>query len=144
MGLSERDAVAARAGISPEQLRYARVLDGCMKAGLAVLVATFAVYLSGVLAPQVPVERLPVLWTLPVADFLRESGVRPGWYWLASHAKGDMLALSGIALLSAASFPCLALLARDYARRDDRVYLAITIALIAVLGLAASGWLGSH
>jgi cytochrome c553 len=118
--------------ISEEQLRYARILDVGVKAGLAILLATFLVYLSGLLPPQVPLEALPRLWTLPVADFLRESAVQPGWLGLARFDVGDMLALSGIALLSGLSFPCLALLARDYARRRDWWYLAITVSLIAV------------
>lgn len=132
------------AAVAPEQLRYARFLDWGMKAGLAVLTVTFALYLLGVLPPQVPFEALPGLWGLPVADFLRESALAPGWSWLGRLDRGDLLALSGIALLSGVSLPCLAVLARDYARQRDWTYLAITLSLIGVLALAASGWLGGH
>lgn len=139
------DRNTARAdGPSPEQLRYARILDYGMRAGLTVLIAGFAVYVSGALPVQVPFEVLPRLWALPVGDFMRESGMAPGWGWLGMLARGDVLALLGIALLAGVSLPCLALLVPAYAQRGDRAYLAITLALIGVLLLAASGIFGSH
>ena len=135
---------SARAkGPSPEQQRYARILDCGMKAGLAVLIGGFAVYVSGALPAQVPFEALPRLWALPVEDFLRESGMASGWGWLAMLARGDVLALVGIALLAGVSLPCLILLAPVYARQGDRAYLAITLLLVGVLLLAASGIFGS-
>jgi hypothetical protein len=131
-------------GPSPEQLRYARVLDYGMKSGLIALIAGFVAYLGDVLSPQVPFEMLPRLWSLSAADYVRESGMAEGWGWLGMLDKGDVLALSGIALLAAVSPLCLALLVPAYAKSGDRAYLAVTIALIGVLVLAASGILGSH
>ena len=131
-------------GVSPEQLRYARILGYGMQAGLFLLIATFAVYVSGALPVQVPFEDLPRLWALPVEGYLRESGLEPGWGWLKLTAKGDLLALTGIALLAGVSLPCLAVLLPAYARRGDRTYLAVTLALIAVLVLAASGVFIAH
>lgn len=130
--------------ISSEQLRYARVLDVCMRAGLAILAATFAVYLGGLLPAEVTLDELPRLWALPVAEYLRATGAEPGWHWLTRLEKGDSLALGAIALLAGTSFPCLALLAVDYARRRDWTYLGVTISLILVLGLAASGVVRIH
>lgn len=135
----------ARAGTpSAEQLRYARWLDCGMKAGLALLVLGFAAYLAGALPPQVPPESLPRLWTLPVGEYLRASGMPTGWSWLAMLDRGDVAALSGIALLSGASLPCLAMLLPGYARRRDRAFFCITLGLVCVLALAASGVFVSH
>jgi FtsH-binding integral membrane protein len=53
--------------------------------------------------------------------------------------KGDLLALTGIALLAGVSIPCLLLLVPAYARQGDRVHLAITLATAVVLVLAAAG-----
>lgn len=131
-------------GHSPEQLLYARMLDFGMKAGLAVLIASFAAYIAGALPAQVPLEALPRLWALPVDDYLRESGMPTGWDWLAMLNRGDVLALTGIALLAGVSVPCLAALVPTYAGRGDWAYLGITLALIGVLLLAASGILGAH
>lgn len=137
------DAKRGQGGPSAEQLRYARVLDRGMKVGLVVLTATFAVYVAGLMPVQVSFEMLPRLWSLPVTDYLRESGMPAGWGWLGLLAKGDVLALTGIALLAGVSLPCLLRLAPAYAAAKDRTYLGITLALVAVLLLAASGVLGS-
>jgi hypothetical protein len=130
--------------ISPEQLRYARVLDVCMKAALAFLAAAFAAYLFGVLPPQVPLDALPRLWTLPVGEYLGATAAEPGWHWLTRLTKSDALALGAIAVVAGASFPCLALLAVDYARQRDWAYLGITVSQIVLLGLAASGVVSMH
>ena len=136
---------APRAGNpSPEQLRYARLLDWCMKIGLAVLIAGFVVYVSGVLPVLIPFEALPRLWTLPVADYVRESGMATGWGWLAMPDKGDVVITTGIAILAGASVPCLVALVPVYARARDWPYLIVTVTLIGVLMLAASGVLVAH
>ena len=130
--------------ISPEQLRYARVLDVCMKAALALLAVTFAIYMLGAWPPQVPLDALPGLWALPVGEYLSATAAEPGWHWITHLAKSDALALGAIALVAGASFPCLALLALDYARQRDWPYLGITVSLIVLLGLAASGVVRMH
>ena len=53
--------------------------DAEIKLGLAVLIAGFAAYVSGMLPVLVPLEVLPRLWTLPVADYVRETGMATGW-----------------------------------------------------------------
>ncbi len=135
--------VGMNEGVSPEQLRYARVLSVGMWTGLALLIATFAAYLAGALPVQAPFEDLPRLWSLPVGQYLHEIGLETGWAWLAS-GRGDLLALSGIALLAGLSMPCLLLLVPAYARRGDRAHLVITLALVGVLALAAAGVFVSH
>jgi hypothetical protein len=127
-----------------DQLRYALILDMGVKAGLAVLTASFLVYVTGMVPPHLAFDDLPRLWALPVDEFLRESGTEPGWGWLARLAQGDMLALSGVALLAGISILCLALMLPAYARRRDWPYLAITSCLIGVLALAASGAIVPH
>lgn len=135
---------AASAGPSHEQLLYARVLDYGMKAGLGILVAGFAAYLSGVLSLQIALDELPRVWALPVGDYLREIGMATGWRWSAAFARGDVLAIAGIVVLAGVSIPCLMLLVPAYAAGGDRIYLAITLLLIGVLVLAASGALVAH
>jgi len=106
------------------------------------LIAGFAAYAGEMLPLQVPFDALPRLWSLPVGDFLRESGMPAGWGWLTMLGKGDVLALAGIALLASVSPLCLLLLLPAYAQRRDGAYLAFTLALVGVLVLAASGILG--
>ena len=129
---------------SPEQLRYARILDVGMKTSLALLILSFGAYVCEALPVQMPFEHLPRLWTLPVEEYLRESGMPTGWSWLAMLDKGDVLSLSGIALLAGISVPSLLVLLPSYAGRRDWAYFSITCFLVGVLVLAASGIFVSH
>ena len=135
---------AAKPALSPEQLLYARVLDYGMKAGLAMLIAGFAAYVGGAVSTQVPLEELSRFWALPVEDYLRESGMTAGWRWLALPDRGEVLALLGIVFLSGISVPCLMAVIPTYAARREWAYLVITILLIGILALAASGVLVAH
>lgn len=125
-------------------MRYARALDLGVRAGLAVLIASFFAYVTGMVPPHLAFDDLPRLWALPAGELLRQTGTEPGWGWLALLGKGDMLALSGVVLLAGISIACLALLLPAYARRRDWPYLAITTCLVGVLALAASGVIVPH
>jgi hypothetical protein len=128
----------------PIQLRYARWLAWGTRVGLACLVLAFAAYVLGV-APHVPIERLPVLWELSAPELLGETGVKPGWHWASLLHRSDMLLIAAIALLSSISVACVAAVIPAFAKRGDRVFVAICVLQIAVLLLAASGLLaGTH
>ena len=131
-------------GPSPEQLRYARILDAGMKTSLGLLILSFGAYVCEVLPVHMPFEALPRLWTLSVGDYLRESGMPTGWNWVAMLDKGDVLSLSGIALLAGISVPSLLVLLPSYVGRRDWAYFSMTCFLVGVLVLAASGILVSH
>lgn len=128
----------------PEQLRYARLLEGGTRVGLAVLVATFLAYAFGWTTPHVPPEDLPSLWHLPVAHYRQATGAPAGWDFLALAHHGDVVTLLGIVVLAGCSVVCLAALVPLYLRRDDRPYLALVLAQAGVLLLAASGRVGAH
>ena len=129
----------------PEQERYARLLDWGTRIGLLVLVASFVAYVSGLLPGVVPVDRLPELWSLPVAQFQARTQMPGGWGWLALLGHGDVLGLLGIALLAGVSIPCLLALVPIYAARGEKAYVAICLLEVAVVALAASGLLsGGH
>lgn len=124
-----------------EQLRYARWLDWGTRTGLLVLVLSFAAYVAGLGQPQVPVDRLPELWSLPVAKFLQASGMPNGWGWLGLVGHSDIAGLAGIAILAGCSLPCLLALVPLYLRRGDKAFAWLCVAEVAVLLLAASGLL---
>lgn len=126
---------------APEQLRYARLIDASTRIGMLVLVATFAVYVLGIFDPYVPVHRLPELWSQPVGRFLELTQSPTGWGWLALLHRGDVAGLLGIVILAGCSLPCLLALLPLYLRRGDRAFAAICLAEVAVIVLAASGWL---
>ena len=127
-------------GALDAQRRYARFLLLTTRLGAALLVASFVAYAAGWVAPYVPIERLPSLWTLPAADFLREAHIRPGWNgWAALILHGDMLVLGAIALLITSSILCLAAAMPLFWKRGEKLLVVLCALQIAVLALAASG-----
>lgn len=129
----------------PEQQRYARLLVWGTRAGLALVLLGFAAYVSGLIRPQVPLERLPQLWTLPLHEYLAQTGTPTGWAWVGLLPRSDILGLAGIALLAGCSVLCLLALVPLYAQRGDKAFVAVCLADAAVVLLAASGLLtGGH
>ena len=125
------------------QKTYARWLLWGTRLGLALLVAAFVLYVT-VLAPHVPIDRLPDLWGGPAARLLAETGLAPGWGWAALLPRGDMLALAAIALLASCSVASLAAVLPIFRRRGERAFVVICVLQVAVLALAASGILATH
>jgi hypothetical protein len=129
----------------PEQQRYARVLEWASRAGLLVLVLSFAAYVGGLMESHVPPHELPELWVHPVDRFIELTDSPRGWGWIRLIHQGDIAGLLGIAILAGGSVLCLLSLVPLYAARRDRAFAAISVAGAAVIVLAASGWLtGGH
>lgn len=131
-----------RPPVPEEQLRYADWLDAGTKIGLALLVATFAVYASGLVPPQIPLSELPRFWALPVNRYLASAGLPSGWGWLKLAGRADMMNFIGIAFLSMVTIACYARLAVTLLRRGDTACALIVLAEIGVLAIAASGLAG--
>jgi putative copper export protein len=131
---------------SEEQIAYANVLNIGMWFGLALLIITFFVYLSGLLPSYVPIDDLPKYWTMRVHDFNVALNAPTGWGWAALVNKGDYLNFVGIAILSGLTILCYLVILPILARKKDRAYVVIAIAEVLVLSLAASGLLkvGGH
>ena len=124
-----------------EQLLYARLLDWGARLGLLVLVLSFAAYMLGLAESHVPMRKLPELWEHPVGRYLELTQSPTGWGWLALVHRGDVTGLVGIAILAGCSLVCLLALVPLYWRRGDRAFVALCLAEVAVVLLAASGWL---
>lgn len=122
-----------------EQLVYAAALDVGMKAGLAIVIATFVTYISGILDPHVPFDRLSEFWGLSVYEYLDAANVPSGWGWLALAFTGDYLNYVGIAFLSGVTIVCYARILLYPLKSRDYVFAGIIVAQIVVLLLAASG-----
>jgi putative copper export protein len=131
---------------SEEQIAYANVLNIGMWFGLALLIITFFVYISGVLPSYVPIDDLPKYWTMRVHDFNVALNAPTGWGWASLVGKGDYLNFIGIAILSGLTILCYLVILPILARKKDRAYVVIAIAEVLVLSLAASGLLkvGGH
>ena len=131
---------------SEEQMAYAGVLNIGMWSGLALLVVTFFVYISGVLPTFVPIDDLPKYWTMRVHDFNVALHAPTGWGWAPHVGQGDYLNFVGIAILSGLTILCYLVILPILIRKKDTPYVVIAIAEVLVLALAASGLLkvGGH
>jgi hypothetical protein len=123
---------------SPEELRYAKVLDVSVKVGLGLLILTFAAYLSEILPPLIPFDQLPKYWGLPVKEFVKATNTPTGWGWLSLIGKGDMVNLVAIAFMAGVSAICSVAVLPIFARQGEKAHLVIAVLQILVLVLAAS------
>lgn len=131
---------------SEEQLIYAAVLDKGMKLGLLGIVATYALYIFGVMDPYVPINDLPKFWSMPVKEYLAATNIHPGWAWLGMLGKGDFVNFIGIAFLAGVTVICYIAIMPIFLRKKDKVYFTLALLEVLVLSLAASGILkaGGH
>ncbi len=131
---------------SEEQIAYAGVLNIGMWFGLALLIITFFVYISGILPTFVPIDDLPKYWTMRVHDFNHVLNAPTGWGWAPLIGNGDYLNFVGIAILSGLTILCYLVILPILIRKKDTAYVVIAIVEVLVLSLAASGLLkvGGH
>jgi len=131
---------------SEEQLQYASVLQTVSLGGLAILVAGFLVYVSGLLPSLVPPSQIPRYWSLRVHEYLEQTGAPTGWHWVANLHHGDVVSFLGIVLLAAATLVCFVAVLPTFLRKKDLPYTVIVVVQIGVLLLAASGLItgGGH
>jgi len=131
---------------SEEQMAYAGVLNIGMWSGLALLIVTFFVYISGVLPTFVPINDLPKYWTMRVHDFNVALHAPTGWGWAPLIGNGDYLNFIPIAILSGLTILCYLVILPILVRKKDTPYVVIAIVEVLVLSLAASGLLkvGGH
>jgi len=129
---------------SPEELRYGSVLQIDAQVGLLMLIATFALYVSGAVSPLVPLEDLPKYWSLSAREFVAATDHPTGWAWVERITKADIATLAPIAFLAGVSMLCSLAVLPQFVRRGDAVHAAILVLQIVVLVLAASNAIGAR
>ena len=128
---------------SRDQIIYANLLIIGVWAGIIILVATYSIYLTGILPAHVKMSLIPTVWGSGVNEYLEVTQSPHGWGWFSLLAKGDFLNYIGFALLALMTIFCYLVLVRGYIRQRDWIFSAIALLEIVVLSLAASGILGS-
>ena len=110
------------------------------------LLATYALYVTGLLEPQIPLDQMHTVWTHSAAEYRALGHIPQGWGWLALLNKGDICNFVGIVILAGMTIICFAQLALSLARRKEWLMFWIATAEVIVLLLAASGVLvaGAH
>ena len=131
---------------SPAQLRYADTLFYGSLIGFVTMLITYALYVFGVLTPQIPLDEMPRLWSQSAAAYRAAGNIPQGWGWLALVGKGDLCNFIGIAFLAALTIICFVQLAIGLLRQKQWIMAIIAILEVLVLSLAASGVLvaGGH
>jgi hypothetical protein len=120
---------------------YARWMRVGVSVGIVAIVASFVVYLGGLLPVAIPPARLPEVWGLPVKQYLQVTGAPSGWQWLHRLNQGDVLNFAGVAILASVTIVCYARAVFGLLRARERAYAAIAFVQLVVLLVAASGWL---
>jgi len=128
---------------SAEQMVYAKILNVGMFLGLAIIVVTFVLYMSGILSSFIPPQEIPNYWGMKSKDFIHTLQAPTGWGWVDMIGKGDYLNFVGIALLAGLSIICYLVILPILMKKKDIPYTVIAIIEVAVLALAASGILKS-
>ncbi len=82
-------------------------------------------------------------WKMNVNDYLHHCDIKPGWAWLSLVNYGDFLNFIGIAILAGITIVCFLAIVPVLWRENDKLYAAFAVAEAVILGVAASGILGS-
>ncbi len=128
---------------SKEQTAYADILFyGCW-VGLALMLITYFLYVSGMITPHIPLEDMPKYWSQPVGVYLKEGQVPTGWGWISLLSRGDFLNFLGVVLLAGLSIICYLRIIPSFLRNKDIVMFFVAALEVLVLLLAASGIVGS-
>lgn len=131
----------AEGELTPEVRAYVSILALGTRVGMAILILTFLLYVSGLAAPLIPIDRLPHYWGLRASEYLRQANIPSAWGWVRLLKFGDVLNYVGIALLAGLTVVCYVAIFPIYLRKRDTPYVLIVLAEIALLLLAASGLL---
>ena len=125
--------------LQAEQDAYAGWLAFGTRFGFIALAASYLVYVTGLVPPDIPPEQLPDLWSLPLDEYLAATNSPTGWSWLKRVHRGDLLNLAGVAVLAACTLACYGRMLPIFVRAKERAFVAICVAEEVVLFAAAAG-----
>lgn len=124
---------------APEQIHYANLLFSGSWYALLIMLITHVIYVTGLKGPYIPLQKMPLYWTLPVEEYLQRAEVPNGWAWIHLAGRSDFLNFSGIVLLLSMSLICPLILLSASIRRSDRTFLVLLALQLLLLYCAASG-----
>ena len=125
-----------------EQVTYANILFyGCWS-GLALMLITYVLYVTGIMDPYVSMDNVVKYWALPVGQYLADNNVPTGWGWATLLTHGDFLNFLGIALLGGLTIIAYIPVTLAYFKKKDFAFALIALLEVLVLCFAASGIVG--
>jgi len=137
------DDLQKRLQARPEQLVYANILEKGMLLGLGLVLLTYIVYITGILKPYVPLNKITACWTMNVHHYLDTCQIRSGWAWASMLGYGDFLNFVGIALLAGVTIISFLAIVPVLWKQNDRLYAFFALLEAVILSVAASGILGT-
>lgn len=133
------DRLDSNLDASPEQIRYASILEKGMYIGLLILFITFAIYGFRILKPYIPLSKISGYWNMNVHEYLHHAHIKTGWSWIGMLKYGDFLNFIGIAILAGVTIICYLSIVPILLKNRDIVYAVLALLEVLILGLAASG-----
>jgi hypothetical protein len=121
-----------------EQQLYARIVYHMNHLGLFVLVVGFALYLTGMMSPHIPLEDIPLYWSLPLDQYLEKTGAPTGWQWISELSYGDVVPLLGVAVLASVTIVCYLVLFFQFLQKGIKPLVVITAVELFFMLLSAS------
>ncbi|NQU02731.1 MAG: DUF1634 domain-containing protein [Syntrophaceae bacterium] len=125
--------------LQAEQFRYAGIMEKGMFFGLAVLIVTFILYVTGIIRPYIPLNEFSRHFHKDVNSYLAETNIDAGWGWIKMLQYGDFLNFIGIAILTSITILCYISIVPVFWKKKDWVFAILAILEVIVLLIAASG-----
>lgn len=125
-----------------EQIAYANLLFYGGWSALALMAVTYLIYITGILPPHVPLDKVTVLWEKNAHEYLVQGNVPVGWGWVSLLNTGDFLNFAGLVLLAGMTIICYIPLVPAFLKDKKPAFAAIAVLEILVLVFAASGIVG--
>jgi hypothetical protein len=128
---------------TPEQVRYAGVLEKGTRLGLLCLFVSFPLYIFGIMEPLTPIERVRECWSLQAYEFHTQTRGESGVGWLQMLGSSDYLNFVGIVILASVTAASYLAILPLMLGRGDKIYAVLVMLQVVVLVLAASGLLAA-
>ena len=116
---------------------YATMIGWLVSISLSALVASFVLYVSGLLPSSLPVETIPGLWHLSAADYAAATNRITGWEWITRVTDGRYLVYLSLVLFPAGTMLLVAIASPLYLRARAPLMALIALLEAAVLLFAA-------
>ncbi len=115
------------------------MLAWLVRAALAAVFVTFAIYVSGLRPTDVDVSAVTELWHLSAREYAEEAGRAVGWRWVSELSTGSTLVFASLVLFPAGAMLIDGIASILYFRNRVPAYGVITLLQFLVLLVGASG-----
>lgn len=122
---------------------FALIESAGTRLGLVVAVVGFLLYLTGWLAPFVPLHDMMNVIGQGVEAYVAQTGAPTGWGWLPLLGYSDMISLSALVIFVMSIVLAFVALVPVLIRQRDKIYLVLVLLQLAIFVLAGGNFLGN-